>query len=75
MAICGIGKMRWSEVIGQSKKAAQAKLHGSNENSNAKIEADKPVTKNLVEHFKKVEDMTGVVATRTIQEQTGEITI
>ncbi len=43
MAICGLGKMKWSEVISQSKKLAQANLHGNNGNSNAKIKADNPV--------------------------------
>ncbi len=75
MAICGIGEKRWSEIIGRSKKSSQVKPHGNNENSNAKIKADNPVIKNLTEHFKKIEDMAEVVATRTVREITGEITL
>ncbi len=70
MAICVIREKRWSEIIGQSKKSSQVKAHGNNENSNVKINVTNTVIKILTKHFKKIEDLEEVVATRTVQEIT-----
>ncbi len=73
MAVCGIGQERWSNIIGHSKKSATVKVHGNSNNSNATINSDSPVIRNLAEHFEKLESMAEVIATRTVREITGEV--
>ncbi len=57
MAVCGIGQERWSNIIGHSKNSATVKLHGYAKNSNATINSDSPVIRNLAKHFEKLENM------------------
>ena len=73
MAVCGIGRERWSNIIGHSKKSATVKVHGNFNKSNATINCDSPVIRNLAEHFKKLESMAEVIATMTVREMTGEV--
>ncbi len=73
MAICGIGRERWSNILGQFKKSATAKHNGNANNANAKIDSKYPVIRNLAEHFEKLEGMAEVVATRTVRDMTGEV--
>ena len=73
MAVCGIGQERCSNIIGHSKKSATVKVHGNSNNSNATINSDSPVIRNLAEHFEKLESMAEVIATRTVREMTGEV--
>ncbi len=75
MAISGVGDGRWSSILGQAINSATAKQHGSKKNNNTKISQDNPVIRNLTEHFKKVENMAEVTATRVMREMSGEVTL
>ncbi len=67
----GIGDGRWSELVDQSKKSANAAtLQIPMQRSTLTT-----LSKNITEHFKKLEDLEEIVAIRTAKEIAGEVTL
>ncbi len=74
MHFCHHGSL-WHQVIEMVKNSATVMLHGNTKNSNATINSDYSVIRNLAKHFEKWENMMEVVATRIVREMMGEVAL